>query len=96
MFDPVGGDRGRQPCRGGCGQGFQRRAQGLADELHPVQRPHRGQDMGGVGALPTARAQQSELGAPGQDQVQDALLQSVPDQSGAEVTQDGEIEPRVI
>lgn len=52
--------------------------------------------MRGVGALPTARAQQPELGAPGQDQVQGLLLQPVPDQPGAEVAEHGEVEPWVV
>ncbi|MDH6114964.1 hypothetical protein P3T34_007179 [Kitasatospora sp. MAP12-44] len=95
-LDPLGRHEPGQPLRGRCSQDLQSRSQGLADELHPVQRPYRRQYMGGIGTLTATRAQQSELADPSQDQLQEPLLQAVLDQPGTEVAKDGEVEAWIV
>ncbi len=89
-------DQRGQPVRGGRGQRFQCRPQRLADELHAVQRAHRGQHLCGIGPLPAPGPQQSRVGQPGQNHVQDPFLQPMREKPGPEASQDGEVEPRII
>lgn len=89
-------DQRGQPVRDGRGQRFQCRPQRLADELHAVQCAHRGQHLCGIGPLPAPGLQHSRVGQPGQNHVQDPFLQPMREKPGPEVSQDGEVEPRII
>jgi hypothetical protein len=93
---PFPVDETRKPAGRGGGERFERGPQLLADELHPVQRPHRGRHVRGIGPLPAPGAQQAGAGQPLQDRLQHLLLQAVPDQAVPEVPQDGEAEARVV
>jgi hypothetical protein len=63
-----------RPARPTRGQGVQRRAHHLPDELDPVQRPHRGQNMRGIAPLTPAASQKPQYSQAFQEQFQDVLL----------------------
>ncbi|QCX76974.1 hypothetical protein C9F11_16570 [Streptomyces sp. YIM 121038] len=86
---------GGQPVGGRSGECVERSAQGLDDELQPVQRPDRGQYVGGVGAGPAWRLQHSRLPGGLQDVVEDLLPRFRLDQPGAELAEYGVVEARV-
>ena len=81
-----------QPLRCRRGQGFQRRPQGLTDHLEAVEVPHRGHDMGRVGALAAPRFDQPQLHQPIQEHLKGHALQVMSDQSGPKLRQHAEIE----
>ncbi len=56
--------------RSSAGKFFECRADGLGDQLEPGQVAHRGQHMGGVGALGSALTHQPGLGEPGQGEIE--------------------------
>ncbi|SQD94650.1 hypothetical protein FMEAI12_2700006 [Parafrankia sp. Ea1.12] len=93
---PTGLDDPGQPARGRRGQRLKRPTHRLTDELEPVERAHRGQHMGGIGAGPPARAQQPEVRQPREQQVQNLLLQTMFHEPDPEPAQHGEVETRVV
>ena len=81
--DPLG-----HPARVRGRQRLQRRAHALPGQLQPVQRRHRGDHVGGIGALPAARLHQALSCQASQQGVQRHLLQPgighpVPETSGS-------------
>ncbi|MFJ1754853.1 hypothetical protein [Kitasatospora sp. NPDC088134] len=68
----------------GAGEFFQGRAHGLRDQFEAGQVADGGQDVGGVGALGGALADQAGLFQPGQGEVEEAVRPAVPQQAVAE------------
>ncbi|MBT2227628.1 hypothetical protein KLK06_17405 [Nonomuraea sp. NEAU-A123] len=71
------------------------RPEGLPDELHPVQRPYRRQNVRGIGPLPSTGTQQPQLRAAIQRQVEDPGLDPVLDQPAPKLAEHREVESRV-
>ena len=82
--------------RGGAGDFFQRGADRLGDQLQPGQVAHRGQDVGGVGALRGALAHQSGLLQAGQREVEEAVGTVALQQTLAEVGQHTVVEAGIV
>lgn len=70
---PVLVDQTDQQMPGGAGHFFERGPHRLDDQLQSSQVAHRGQDVGGVGALRAALAHQSGLLEPRQCEVPEAV-----------------------
>ena len=85
-----------QRITGGAGDLFQGRPHRLGDQLQAGQVPHRRQDVGGVGALGGALADQPGLLQPGQGQVKEPVRSPVLQQALAEVTEHAVMEARIV
>jgi hypothetical protein len=81
---------------GSSGHFLQRGADRLGDQLQPRQVAHRGQDVGGVGALRGALAHESGLLETLQRQIQQAVGAVLTSQPVAEVGQHAVVEARVV
>src|SRR4051794_25006310 len=102
VLDPAGvglvprlRDHTAEPVRGDGGELVERGAQGLADQLQPVEDADGGQNVGGVGALPAARLEQAELAAALEQLAEETLLGAALEQPGAELAQDRGVEAGV-
>ena len=93
---PVVIDQAFQRVAGGAGEFLQGRAHRLGDQLQAGQVPHRRQDVGGVGALGGALADQPGLLQPGQGQVKEPVRPPVLQQPVAEVAQHAVVEARIV
>jgi hypothetical protein len=82
--------------RGCAGDFFQYGADRLGDQLQAGQVTHRGQDMGGVGALCGALAHQSGLLEAGQREVEETVSTIPLGETIAEIGQHAVVEPGVI
>ena len=89
--DPLG-----HPVRVRGRQRLQRGPHALPGQLQPVQRRHRRDDMGGIGALLAACPDQARGRQPGQQRVQRHLLQARTGHPVPELRQDRVIKARVI
>ena len=81
---------------GGAGELFQGCSHRLGDQLQAGQVPHGGQDVGGVGALGGAVADQPGLFQPGQGQVKEPVGPAVLQQPAAEIAQHAVVEARIV
>jgi len=77
------------------GQGTQRRPQGLAHQLQPVQVSHGGEHVRAVRAAPAAGLQQPALAGSVQQAGEQTLSGLMLKQPGAELAQDGEVKAGV-
>ena len=89
-------DHSSQPPRSRGGERLQRRTDALPDQLQPVQAAQTPQHMGGVGALPPARAHQSQPRQPDQQGIERLGLHRPRAQPGTELTEHREVEPRIL
>ena len=85
-----------QPVRVGGGQRLQRGPHAFSHEFQPVQRRHRRDHMGGVGALLAARLDQPRGHQAFQQRIEYHLLQPRIRHPGPELDQHRRIEARVI
>jgi hypothetical protein len=93
---PVLIDQAVQRVSGSAGQFLQGCAHGLGDQLQAGQVAHGGQDMGGIGALGGALANQSGLLQTGQGQIEKPVRPPVLQQAVTEVTEHAVVEAGVV
>ncbi|GAA4803131.1 hypothetical protein GCM10023220_35370 [Streptomyces ziwulingensis] len=85
-----------QQVRGHTGHFFECGADRLGDQLQAGQVAHRGQDVGGVGALRGALAHQSGLREAGQREVEEAVSAIAFGETVTEVGQHAVVEPGIV
>ena len=93
---PVVIDQAVQRLPGGAGDLFQGCPHRLGDQFQAGQVPHGRQDVGGVGALGGALADQPGLLQPGQGQVKEPVRPPVLQQPVAEVAQHAVVEAGIV
>ena len=93
---PVVTGQAFQCVAGGAGEFLQGGAHRLGDQLQAGQVPHRRQDVGGVGALGGAVADQPGLLQPGQGQVKKPVRPPVHQQPVAEIAQHAAVEAQIV
>ncbi len=93
---PLFVDHTGQPGRRGGGQRLQRRADALPGQFQPVEAAQPAQHVGGVGALPAARFDQSPSRQRDQQRVERLGLHRPRDQPGPELREHREVEPRIV
>jgi hypothetical protein len=93
---PVVAGQAFQRVDGGAGEFLQCGADRLGDQLQAGQVPHRGQDVGGVGALGGPLADQAGLLQAGQGQVKEPVRPSFLQQPVAEVAQHAVVEAGIV
>ena len=89
---PLGWSQGPQPVRGDYRNRVQRGAQGLGQQLDPVQVAHRGEHVRAVCALTPARLEQSSVSRGVQHAGEQALTGIPGQQPGAELAEHGVVE----
>ncbi len=82
--------------RGATGEFFECGADGLGDQLEPGQAAHRGQHVGGVGALGGALAHQSGIGEPGQSKIEQPVGAAGFGEPVTEIAEHAVVEARVV
>ena len=93
---PLLVDQAGQQVRSGAGELFQRGADGLGDQFQPGQVAHRGQDVGGVGALGGALADEPGLLQAGEREVEETVGAAVLGETVAEVGQHAVVEAGIV
>ncbi|GAA1329307.1 hypothetical protein GCM10009647_067980 [Streptomyces sanglieri] len=93
---PVLVDQAGQQVRSGAGHFFQHGTDGLGDQFQPGQVAHRGQDVGGVGALRGALAHESGLLQARECQIEKTVGAVVLGQALAEVGQHAVVEAGIV
>lgn len=93
---PLLVDQGVQQVPGGAGDLLQRGTYRLGDQLQPGQVTHRGQDMGGIGALRGALPHQPGLLETGQCEVEEAVGPVALGETVAEVGRHAVVEAGIV
>jgi hypothetical protein len=85
---PVGGTHRAHPLRSDDDKGIQGLPHRVADDLEAIQRPHRRQNMRGVGPQAAMYLNQLALAAPGERVVKEQIFSRPSDQSATKFTED--------